>query len=362
MKRVLLSHAGGRLGLGFTRALKAAPEPLHLIGLDAGEFSLQRAETDEKNLTPRANEEDYIPVLKSIIAETRPDFLWVQHEAEIDVVSQNAHSLGIPTFLPPPETIALCQDKLASYQRLYQAKVPVPDSILLHNEADLHQAFRELGREIWLRAISGTGGRGSLPVADYDFAKRWVDFHQGWGRFMAARRLTQKMVTWESIWREGKLIFAQGRMRLYWEFGNLTLSGVTGVGGAHRWVADPVVDDIAMRAIKAINPNPHGVFSVDMTYDWQDLPNVTEINVGRFMSGGVVHFFEYGLNVPYLTMQVGLGTEQDMGLPMLNPLAQNVVLIHGVDILPVVVDVRELEGCTEALEKRRATLRAPTIG
>lgn len=362
MKRVLLSHAGGRLGLGFTRALKAAPEPLHLIGLDAGKFSLQRAETNEKYLMPRANDEDYIPVLKSIIDETRAEFLWVQHEAEIAIVSQHAHSLSIPTFLPPPETIALCQDKLASYQRLCQAGVPVPDSILLRTEGDLHQAFRELGREIWLRAISGTGGRGSLPVSDYDFAKRWVDFHQGWGRFMAARRLTPKMVTWESIWENGRLIFAQGRMRLYWEFGNLTLSGVTGVGGAHRWVDDPVVDDIAMRAIKAIDPSPHGVFSADMTYDWQDLPNVTEINVGRFMSGGVVHFFKYGLNVPYLTMQVGLGKEQVREVPLLNPLAQNVVLIHGVDIMPVVVDVRELEDCTEALERRRAALRAPTIG
>ena len=77
MKRVLLTSAGGRLALGVTRALKAAPEPLHLIGVDSNKFMLQRAETDENYLVPRANDSDYIPCLRSIIDETGTDFLFV---------------------------------------------------------------------------------------------------------------------------------------------------------------------------------------------------------------------------------------------------------------------------------------------
>jgi ABC-type sugar transport system substrate-binding protein len=34
MKRVLITFAAGRLALGIIRALKAAPEPIHVIGID----------------------------------------------------------------------------------------------------------------------------------------------------------------------------------------------------------------------------------------------------------------------------------------------------------------------------------------
>ena len=84
-------------------------------------------------------------------------------------------SLGTRTFLPRHETLLLCDSKMASYERWSQAGVPVPQSVMINTEADLRRAFKDIGNQLWLRNISGTGGKGSLPVSDFDIAKRWID-------------------------------------------------------------------------------------------------------------------------------------------------------------------------------------------
>lgn len=358
MKRVIVTFAGGRLAAGLCRALKASPEPFYIIGVDAHKFQLHRARVDEKHLVPRAKDDDYIPVLRSIIEDAGADLLWVNHESEIAVITKRAHALGIATFLPSHKTVALCQDKMASYRRFKDSGIPVPESLLILDEADLSHAFRQMGNNLWLRAIKGTGGKGSLPVSDFDAAKKWIDFHHGWGHFMAAQRLTEQTVTWESIWNRGKLVAAQGRQRLYWEFPSLTPSGVTGIGGAHRWVADPLVDRTALQAIKATDQEPHGIFSVDMTYDWQGLPMVTEINCGRFMSGGIIYHVTSEHNLAHIAVRVALGEMPPLASPLLNPLPQDVVLVHGMDMEPVLMDMKEVDHCLETLERRRAKSHA----
>jgi carbamoyl-phosphate synthase large subunit len=354
VKRVIVSHSGSRIGIGFCKTLKAAPEPIHVIGIDSDKYHIQRSVADEIHLVPRAKDEDFIPVVRQIAQETGADFLWVQHEAEIAIVSEHAPTLGIRTFLPKWDTVIICQDKMATYDLMNNAGVTVPPSLFLSSPEDLRRAFREIGQPLWLRAIHGAGGRGSLPVTDEDSAFRWIDMQRGWGRFMAAKRLQDGMASWECIWRNGRLLAAQGRKRLYWEFSHLTPSGVTGVGGAHQWINDPVVDDTGLRAIKAIDSEPNGVFSVDMVYDEHGRPNVTEINVGRFMSGGAIYYDRNSkTNFPYLAVQAGMDEVSHLREPLLNPLPRGSVLIHGMDTEPVLVPISDIENCYDALVRRR---------
>jgi hypothetical protein len=358
VKRVIVSHAGSRIGIGFCKTLKSAPEPIHVIGIDSDKYHIQRAIADEIHLVPRAKDEDYIPVVREIVREIGADFLWVQHEAEIAVVSEQAANLGVKTFLPKWDTVIICQDKMATYDLMSKAGVVVPPSIFLSSPEDLRRAFREIGQPLWLRAIHGAGGRGSLPVTDEESAFRWIDMQQGWGRFMAAKRLQDSTASWECIWRNGKPLVAQGRRRLYWEFSHLTPSGVTGVGGAFQWISDPAVDEMGLRAIKAIDPEPNGVFSVDMVYDERGRPNVTEINVGRFMSGGAIHYNrDMKINFPYLAVQAGLDELRHLQEPIMNPLPQGVVLIHGMDTEPVLVPVEKIESCYNLLVRRRESVQ-----
>ena len=70
----------------------------------------------------------------------------------------------------------------------------------------------------------GRGPRGSARQ-DYDTARSWLEFQKGWGSFTAAQLLEPDSITWMSVWRDGELVVAQGRKRLYWELSRISHRG-----------------------------------------------------------------------------------------------------------------------------------------
>src|SRR5665811_74261 len=213
---------------------------------------------------------------------------------------------------------------------------------MLLDETDLRRAFERLGDTIWIRAVEGGGGRGALPTNDFDFARAWIDRFNGWGTFAAAELLTKDTVTWLSIWYHGDLVVAQGRRRRSWNFGNRTLSGVTGITGVGETCSDPQVDRVAQDAILSIDPRPHGIFGVDMTYDAGGHPNPTEINIGRFFT---THYFftKAGLNMPKIYCDIALNGKFPSLQKRINPLPDGLIWIRGMDVQPVLTTRIELE-------------------
>ena len=163
------------------------------------------------------------------------------------------------------------------------------------------------------------------------------------------------MVAWESIWRGGELVAAQVGRRLYWEFSNLTPSGVTGVGGAWRWISDPVVAGVARQAVMAVDSSPNGIFSVDMNYDSDGEPKVTEINAGRFLSGGVIHMTNDCFNFARAAVLSTLDKIPSGQSPVLNPLSETEVFIHGMNKEPLGVDREEIDKYKRQLNEHRAS-------
>jgi carbamoyl-phosphate synthase large subunit len=181
-----------------------------------------------------------------------------------------------------------------------------------------------------------------LPTDNVEFARLWIDRFNGWGRFTAAECLTPDTVTWLSIWSDGELIVAQTRRRRSWNFGNRTLSGVTGITGVGETCSIPQVDEIALAAIKAIDSAPHGIFGVDMTYDHAGVPNPTEINIGRFFT---THYFftRAGLNMPKIVRDLAIDRKRPTLAKTINPLPDGLVWIRGMDVEPVLTTTAELE-------------------
>ena len=356
MKRILITGAGGTPSTNFVRSLREALEPFYLIGTDCNKYYLQRAETDEKHLVPEADDPDYIPVLQSIIQQTKAELIYSQPDPEIYAISTHRHELGVRTFLPDHKTIEVCQNKFESFRRWKAAGLKVPETTLIRTEGDLQQAFDRFGTPVWLRAVvSPGGGKGSFRAKNIRVARAWLDFCEGWGQFTAAECLQPETVTWMSLWNRGELVVAQGRKRLYWELGNRAPSGVTGITGTGVTVSDPVVDDVALRAIHAIDHCPNGIFAVDLTYDKQNCPNPTEINIGRFFT---THLFltRAGLNMPHLFVKLAFG-EPLPPLPCkMNPLPPNRAWIRGMDFLPVLTDLSTVERCVKELKARRHKL------
>jgi len=357
MKRILITGAGGSPSTNFVRSLRLAPEAFDLVGTDADEFLLMRAETDSRHLVPPASDPAYLDVLNDIIDEERVDLVHAQNDAEVRFLSDHRDGVHARTFFPSAATVRICQDKFLSYERWRAAGLVVPETVVMHTDADLQGAFESFGGRLWLRDSTGAGGRGALPVHDLDTARSWLDLREGWGRYTASELLEPETITWMSIWRNGELILAQGRKRLYWELSKVSQSGVTGATGAAITVADAQVDEIALAAVLAIDPHPDALFGVDLTYDRNGIPNPTEINIGRFFTTHLF-FTELGINMPYVFVKLACDEPLPEIPQKLNPAQPGMVWIRGIDFEPVLVPMADIEAQREGLERRRQKLRA----
>jgi biotin carboxylase len=354
MKRILVTGAGGSPAVNFTRSLRQSSEKHYIVGTDADKYYLQRAEVDARYLAPIASDPKYIAFLNYIIDKEKIEFLHAQNDGEVAFLSENREKLHAKTFFPEKETVKILQDKFESFKVWEEAGLKVPRTVLINKDTDLKELLDSFGGSMWIRAISGAGGRGSLPVHDVQSAKNWLDFNEkngAWeGNFTAAELLEPETVTWMSIWKDGKLIVAQGRKRLYWELSKISPSGVTGATGTGLTYSDEELNKIAEKAVTSIDKNPTGLFGVDMAYDKNGVPNPTEINIGRFFTTHQF-FTDAGLNMPEIFVKLAY----EEGLPRidkkLNPLPDGLVWIRGMDFEPVLSDVKTVEAAVKEKEE-----------
>lgn len=356
IKKILITGSGGTPSTNFIRSLRKSGERFYFIGVDCNKYYLCRSETNEKYLVPTADNINYIPVLQQIIEETQPDLLYSQPDQEIFVISKNSDKLNVKTFLPTHNTIELCQDKFKSYEIWKNNNITVPANIIINDISDLKLAFEKFGNPIWIRSIiSPGGGKGSFKATNIDIARAWIDYYDGWGNFTAAEYLTNNTTTWQSIWKNGQLIVAQGRQRVYWEFANRSPSGVTGITGAGITISDPIIDNLAQRCILSIDAHPNGIFSVDFTYDKNKIPNPTEINIGRFFTTHLF-FTRCGLNMPYIFTKLAFGEELAFQTPIINPLKPGQVWIRGMDFVPILMEIDSINEYEMLLNNRISKL------
>lgn len=297
--RILLTGAGGPAGIGVARSLELAGHKL--TGVDSNRYALPFARTHSKHLVPRCDHLSYLDAIRRIVEEESIDFIHAQPDPEVRVISQYRGVLGARVFLPDHETVLLCQDKLAMNRRLLGTGVPIPKTIPLGSPMDIDGAVALFGEQFWTRARTGAAGRGSwLSSTEHiEQTVAWVDSQHGWGSFIASEYLPGRLVTWQSVWRDGQIVCAQSRERLEWAMANRAPSGVTGVTGVARTISRSDVAEVGERCVRALEERPNGIFGVDMKEDAKGVPRVTEVNIGRFFT--TIEFFtQLGLNMPDL--------------------------------------------------------------
>jgi len=333
---IIVTCAGGAPSTGFIRSLDYSNLKLNITGVDANPYTLHRSKANRDYLVPFGSDSRYLAAIKKIVEMTNADFLHCQNSSEIEYISKYRDKIGVKTFLPSKESISICSDKYLSYQKWSEAGVPTPITELIVDKHSLAAAFARFDNHIWLRNIKGSAGRDSLVCTNFNQALEWINSHNGWGEFTAAEVLKKDSVTWMSIWKDGWLIAAQGRKRHYWEFANRAPSGVTGITGLGSTYSNSGLDQIAMDAIYAIDTKPNGIWSVDLTYDQLGIPNVTEINIGRFFT--TVQFYTMsGCNFPEIYLKCAFDLELSFETPLLNPCDSNQFWLRGMDIKPKLI-------------------------
>jgi hypothetical protein len=340
MAKILISGAGGAPTENVVKSFLECPKNETVIGMGSEPSDLMLSATVRRYQVPYAVEKNYREKFLNILNKEKPDLVHFQNDIEIREASRlraDILATGTKLFMPNHDVIENCVDKGKSAVIWAKNGITIPKTIDIHSPQDLKKAFDTLGDEngkIWLRMNVGGGGKGALPTNDFEFASKWIDRFKGWGAFTAAQLLTEKTVTWLSIWHEGELVVAQTRRRKSWNFGNRTLSGVTGVTGVGETASCDKVNRISEEAIRAIDPRPHGIYGVDMTYDRNDIPNPTEINISRFFT--TVYFFtRAGLNMPKIFKDIALYNEFPSLTKKINPLPDGLLWIRGMDREPV---------------------------
>lgn len=334
--------------------IKSWEKSLHkeeIIGMSRNPYNLYSSRASTKHYIPYdyAFGKDYKKSLLTILEDEKPSLAVFMSDREILEASKFREDIlatGTKLFMPSHDVINACTDKYESYKIWEAEGIKVPKTMIIHDKADLKKAFTSLGDsegKIWLRSTIGAGGKGALPTNDYEFAQNWIDLYHGWGSFTASELLqSAKTVTWLSIWYEGELVVAQTRRRKSWGFSNRTLSGVTGITGVGETCSNDLVTKVAIDTIGAIDHKPHGVYGVDMTYDNNNFPNPTEINMRFFTT--CYFFTEAGLNMPEIYKDIILYNKFPTLEKKINPLPDGLLWLRDMDREPVLTTENEING------------------
>ena len=322
MKTVLVTGAGGPLGVNFCRSLQASGEALRIVGTDANRWHLPLSLCDQTYLIPFArSREAYQQALLEIAERESVDVIIPTHPVEVRAVAElrDAGQLGgMQTALPATSVLDISDDKARTQRVLQGAGLAVPRTQLLHNEQDVRRAFAELkdgDGPIWVRGSGAPGlgiGGAALPCRSVSVAMAWIEHYDGYGKMAASEYLPGANLSWMALFSQGTLVACGARERLEYVLPHVSPSGITGAPAVSRTIEAPALAEMGERAVRAIDPHPHGVYFVDFKGDKAERPLITEINGGR--CGTTIHFYtEAGCNFPQLLTQLAsAGTLQPL--------------------------------------------------
>ncbi len=312
--RVLLTGAGGSATANVLDALRRSERGYHVVGADVSPVRLHLSTADERCILPLVRDPGYLASLQATLRANRIDVLHAQPDPETVFIGRVRDQLSVALFLPSQDAIELASDKARFAARMLERGIDVPSSCDFTDRDSAAQRTKELlatHERVWIRARTGAGARASLPVRTPEQALAWVDWwvdEKGLRveDFMAAEMLPGREFAYQSVWQHGELVAGQARERVEYLYGFLTPSGQTSTPAVARTVRDERVDSLAQRAIRALDPHPHGIYCVDIKESASGVPMVTEINTGRFFTTS--NFFAAaGLNMPDMAMRAALG-------------------------------------------------------
>lgn len=350
VEKILITDVGAAPAENVIKSWNYSLEKEAILGVSRNKYSLYSSRAVMKRYIPYdfAFGCEYKKSFLNILKNDKPSLAVFMNDREILEASRFRDEIiasGTKLFIPSHDVIETCTDKYQSYKIWASQGMKVPKTMVISDEKDLKMAFDKLGDnkgKVWLRSSVGAGGRGALPTNDYEFARNWINLYQGWGNFTASELLyADKTVTWLSIWYEGELVVAQTRRRKSWGFANRTLSGVTGITGVGETYSNETVNRVALDTIIAIDSKPHGVYGVDMTYDQNDFPNPTEINMRFFTT--CFFFTEAGLNMPEIYKDIILYQKFPSLKHKINPLPDGLLWIRDIDRDPILTNQEEMD-------------------
>lgn len=361
--RVLVTRAGTGSCNNLIRGLRAGVPGAVAIGCHSDPFFLRVSTADRNYLIPPLDHPALGDSLRFVADKECVDLVIPTTDDDVRMLSALRGSLPCPVFLPAPATIELCQDKFALTARLQALGVPVPRTFAIARLEDIDDVFARLtpASRVWCRIRSGTGSLGATAVRSAEQARAWITY---WidmravaaADFTLSEYLPGRDFACQSLWKDGRPVLVKTTERVAYFGGASGPSGVSSIGGLHKTVNEPEVVRVCMAAIEAVDAHASGAFSIDLREDRQGRPCVTEINVGRFLTGSPI--FDATGKHSMTGTYVRLALDRAVHIADVYDVAEDYYMIRDLDSLPEIVHADDLSAGIEDAREPRLERRA----
>ncbi len=337
--RVLVTGAGSGATNNLVRSLRHGDPELDVIGCHHDPFLLRKSIAARNFLVSRPTHPGLADSLRRAVERAEADLVLPTTDADVRAIGALRDQLPCRTFLPRKPVIELCQDKYELTAFLRARGIPAPATWPIADLDGVDALVRRLGegRRLWCRIRTGAGSRGATPVESAAQARAWIGYWEAMrgvppSAFTLAEYLPGRDFACQSLWRDGRLVLLKTTERIAYFGGAGTPSGVSSVGAVHKTVHEPRVAEVSAAAVRALDDGVSGAFSVDLKADAAGEPCVTEINVGRLLSGTPIFDLTGRHNMAITYVRLALGQPVEIAEPY--DVAPDHYMVRDLDTLP----------------------------
>jgi carbamoyl-phosphate synthase large subunit len=354
--RVLVLSAGSGAASNLIRSFQAVAG-VEVVGTHSDRFVLKKSPARRNYLLPPPDDAAFANAVVGLARTEDVDLVLPGHDDDARLLSGLRMELAGRLFLPAASVIELCRDKYHATQALRARGVPAPRTELVRDIADVEKIFADFGSppRLWCRLRTGSGSRGAIPVARAAQARAWIEYWvemrgETATAFTLSEYLPGRDFNAQALWRDGELVLVKTCERLSYFGGGSQPSGISSTPGLARLVVEPRVVEVCTQAIRALDPAMTGIFSIDLRADADGVPNITEINAGRFAM--ITSFYDLTgrHNMAATCLRLARGERVDIAQPY--EALEDYYLVRDLDTLPGIHHSDALfEGIEETVER-----------
>jgi hypothetical protein len=337
--RALISGAGTGSSGNAIRALRTIRPKPHIVGMNHDRFVIKQSLADRDYLGAEPASSDFVNSISEIIKRERINVVMPTDDSVVKALSDGRERIPIDLLLPRQETIELCQDKYTLNVFLRDRALPAPLTYEVRSLRHLDPLFARFSRAgvLWCRARRGSRSLAATPVATVEQARAWITQWRDLqgvevSDFTLGEYLPGRHFIVPSVWHNGRLLCAQSvEVLSYFAAGN-NPSGIFSLSCLAKTVAAAEPLQVTLRAVKALEPYPSGVFSVELKETTDGVPLITEINAGRFPAGVTTLLATGSDNLIAVFASVAIGDPITVTEPHGSPVER--YLVRDIDAIP----------------------------